>query len=120
MTSRSISVSRNATAPTCPTPRFTFSTPVISRWTRLQMKLRRWLGTLSALPLSPRGGKRAEVRVCKPARLPEILGNTRSEPTMRSKVVLVTGADGGLGNYVTQAFLDAGATVIGTSRKIRQ
>jgi len=39
---------------------------------------------------------------------------------MKSKVVLVTGADGGLGTYVTQAFLDAGATVVGTSRKIKQ
>ena len=39
---------------------------------------------------------------------------------MKGKVVLVTGANGGLGAYVTQAFLDAGATVIGTSRKIQQ
>src|SRR5437762_4445510 len=39
---------------------------------------------------------------------------------MKGKVVLVTGANGGLGTYVTQAFLDAGATVIGTSRKIQQ
>jgi len=39
---------------------------------------------------------------------------------MKGKVVLVTGADGGLGTYVTRAFLDAGATVIGTSRKIQQ
>jgi len=39
---------------------------------------------------------------------------------MKGKVVLVTGADGGLGLHVTQAFLGAGATVIGTSRKIQQ
>ncbi len=39
---------------------------------------------------------------------------------MQGEVVLVTGANGGLGTYVTQAFLDAGATVIGTSRKIQQ
>jgi NAD(P)-dependent dehydrogenase (short-subunit alcohol dehydrogenase family) len=39
---------------------------------------------------------------------------------MQSKVVLITGANGGLGTYVTQAFLNAGATVIGTSRKIQQ
>jgi NAD(P)-dependent dehydrogenase (short-subunit alcohol dehydrogenase family) len=39
---------------------------------------------------------------------------------MQGKVVLVTGANGGLRAYVTQAFLDAGATVIGTSRKIKQ
>jgi NAD(P)-dependent dehydrogenase (short-subunit alcohol dehydrogenase family) len=39
---------------------------------------------------------------------------------MKGKVVLVTGANGGLGTYVTQAFLDADATVIGTSRKIQQ
>ncbi len=39
---------------------------------------------------------------------------------MKRKVVLVTGANGGLGVYVTQSFLTAGATVIGTSRKIQQ
>jgi NAD(P)-dependent dehydrogenase (short-subunit alcohol dehydrogenase family) len=39
---------------------------------------------------------------------------------VKGQVVLVTGASGGLGTYVTQAFLDAGATVIGTSRKIQQ
>jgi len=39
---------------------------------------------------------------------------------MQGKVVLVTGANGGLGTYVTQAFLDTGATVVGTSRKILQ
>jgi NAD(P)-dependent dehydrogenase (short-subunit alcohol dehydrogenase family) len=39
---------------------------------------------------------------------------------MQGKVVLVTGANGGLGTYVTQAFIDAGASVIGTSRKIEQ
>jgi NAD(P)-dependent dehydrogenase (short-subunit alcohol dehydrogenase family) len=39
---------------------------------------------------------------------------------MKGTVVLVTGANGGLGTYVTQAFLDAGATVVGTSRKIQQ
>jgi NAD(P)-dependent dehydrogenase (short-subunit alcohol dehydrogenase family) len=39
---------------------------------------------------------------------------------MKDRMVLVTGANGGLGTSVTQAFLDAGATVIGTSRKIQQ
>jgi NAD(P)-dependent dehydrogenase (short-subunit alcohol dehydrogenase family) len=39
---------------------------------------------------------------------------------MQSKVALVTGADGGVGKFVTQAFLDAGATVVGTSTKIVQ
>ncbi len=39
---------------------------------------------------------------------------------MKGKVVLITGASGGLGVHVTQAFLDAGATVIGTSRNIQQ
>jgi NAD(P)-dependent dehydrogenase (short-subunit alcohol dehydrogenase family) len=39
---------------------------------------------------------------------------------MQGKVVLVTGAKGGLGTDVTQAFLDLGATVIGTSRSIKQ
>ena len=39
---------------------------------------------------------------------------------MHGKIVLVTGANGGLGRDVTLAFLAAGATVIGTSLKIRQ
>src|SRR5215831_3749073 len=36
-----------------------------------------------------------------------------------NQTVLVTGAKGGLGTYVTQAFLDAGATVVGSSRAIQ-
>jgi NAD(P)-dependent dehydrogenase (short-subunit alcohol dehydrogenase family) len=39
---------------------------------------------------------------------------------MKNKVALVTGANGGLGSFVTRALLDAGATVIGVSRKIQQ
>lgn len=39
---------------------------------------------------------------------------------MKGKVVLITGASGGLGTYVVQAFLDTGATVIGTSRKVQK
>lgn len=39
---------------------------------------------------------------------------------LKDKVVLVTGANGGLGRHVTQAFLAAGATVVGTSPKIQQ
>ena len=39
---------------------------------------------------------------------------------MKGKIVLVTGADGGLGIHVTRAFLDAGGTVVGASRNIRQ
>ena len=38
---------------------------------------------------------------------------------MKGKVVLVTGANGGLGAHVTQAFLRMGATVVGTARKIQ-
>lgn len=34
------------------------------------------------------------------------------------KVILVTGANGGLGSSVTQTFLDSGATVVGTSPSI--
>ena len=37
---------------------------------------------------------------------------------MDNKIVLITGAKGGLGTFVTQAFLNAGATVIGVSRSI--
>ena len=39
---------------------------------------------------------------------------------MEGRVVLVTGAKGGLGAFVTERFLAAGATVIGTSRSITQ
>jgi NAD(P)-dependent dehydrogenase (short-subunit alcohol dehydrogenase family) len=39
---------------------------------------------------------------------------------MQGKVVLITGAKGGLGTDVTKAFLSAGATVVGTSRSIKQ
>lgn len=38
---------------------------------------------------------------------------------MTGKIVLVTGADGGLGRHVTQAFLDAGATVVGLAPRIQ-
>lgn len=39
---------------------------------------------------------------------------------MKHKVVLVTGANGGLGKYVTESLLEAGATVAGVSRRIQQ
>lgn len=39
---------------------------------------------------------------------------------MQGRVVLITGAKGGLGSFVTENFLAAGATVIGTSRSIKQ
>ena len=39
---------------------------------------------------------------------------------MKGKIVLVTGANGGLGTSVVRGFLDAGATVVGTSRKMEQ
>jgi len=38
---------------------------------------------------------------------------------LQGKVVVVTGAKGGLGTFVTEAFLAAGARVIGVSRSIR-
>ncbi len=40
-------------------------------------------------------------------------------PSLEGKVALITGANGGLGFAVTKAFLDAGATVAGVSRSIR-
>jgi NAD(P)-dependent dehydrogenase (short-subunit alcohol dehydrogenase family) len=39
---------------------------------------------------------------------------------MKEKIVLITGANGGLGIEVTRGFLEAGATVVGVSRNIRQ
>jgi NAD(P)-dependent dehydrogenase (short-subunit alcohol dehydrogenase family) len=39
---------------------------------------------------------------------------------LTGKVVLITGAKGGLGTFVTQAFLNAGAAVGGVSRSIAQ
>src|SRR5215470_4080681 len=39
---------------------------------------------------------------------------------MRDKVVLITGAKGGLGSFVTQRFLSAEAKVLGSSRSISQ
>lgn len=39
--------------------------------------------------------------------------------TLEGKVALITGARGGLGTAVTEAFLQAGANVIGVSRSIR-
>jgi NAD(P)-dependent dehydrogenase (short-subunit alcohol dehydrogenase family) len=40
-------------------------------------------------------------------------------PEFVDPVVLITGAKGGLGTHVTRAFLDAAATVVGSSRAIR-
>lgn len=39
---------------------------------------------------------------------------------MKNRVVLITGAKGGLGNHVTRKFLDAGAQVAGVSLNISQ
>lgn len=38
--------------------------------------------------------------------------------SLENQVVLITGANGGLGSHMTRAFLDADATVIGVARKI--
>ena len=40
-------------------------------------------------------------------------------PALDQKVALITGAKGGLGSFVTEAFLAAGATVVGVSRSIQ-
>jgi len=38
---------------------------------------------------------------------------------LQGKITLITGAKGGLGSFVTEAFLAAGATVVGVSRSIQ-
>ncbi len=40
--------------------------------------------------------------------------------SLHGKVTLITGAKGGLGSFVTEAFLGAGAKVVGVSRSIQQ
>jgi NAD(P)-dependent dehydrogenase (short-subunit alcohol dehydrogenase family) len=40
--------------------------------------------------------------------------------SLQNKIALVTGANGGLGTSVTQTLLDAGATIVGVSRNIKQ
>src|SRR3954469_12392648 len=40
-------------------------------------------------------------------------------PALDQKVTLITGAKGGLGSFVTEAFLAGGATVVGVSRSIQ-
>src|SRR4051812_21256665 len=39
--------------------------------------------------------------------------------SLEGKTALITGAKGGLGSFVTNAFLDAGAAVVGVSRSIQ-
>jgi NAD(P)-dependent dehydrogenase (short-subunit alcohol dehydrogenase family) len=39
---------------------------------------------------------------------------------MNDRVILITGANGGLGSFVTRTFLDAGALVVGAARNISQ
>jgi len=39
---------------------------------------------------------------------------------MKDKVVLITGAKGGLGSFITRRFLETGANVVGASRSISQ
>src|ERR1044071_8221120 len=39
--------------------------------------------------------------------------------SLEGKITIITGAKGGLGTYVTESFLDAGAKVIGVSRSIQ-
>ena len=40
-------------------------------------------------------------------------------PALDQKVAIITGAKGGLGSFVTEAFLQGGAMVIGVSRSIQ-
>lgn len=45
-------------------------------------------------------------------------GQSYNGTRMENQVVLITGAQGGLGTFVTAAFLEAGAQVVGTARQI--
>src|SRR5271170_4887866 len=54
MTSRSTWANRSAIARMCRTLKFTFSTPVISHWTRLQMRSSPWSEHLSLLHVRSR------------------------------------------------------------------
>jgi NAD(P)-dependent dehydrogenase (short-subunit alcohol dehydrogenase family) len=46
--------------------------------------------------------------------------NFQSLKNMKNKVVLITGANGGLGTSITRSFLEAGALVTGVSNKISE
>jgi NAD(P)-dependent dehydrogenase (short-subunit alcohol dehydrogenase family) len=50
---------------------------------------------------------------------PEFRERTDPVNHLEGKVVLITGAKGGLGSFVTAAFLEAGASVVGVSRSIQ-
>src|SRR6202158_2984704 len=66
MTSRLIPANRNATARTFRRLKFTFSTPVISRWTQLQMRSPHWSGALSVHVQGFWHGRLAEPAMKKP------------------------------------------------------
>src|SRR5690242_12828827 len=51
---------------------------------------------------------------------PALIGKGKFAMNMQGRVVLVTGAKGGLGSFVTEKFLAEGATVVGASRSIKQ
>src|SRR3954454_12333632 len=46
------------------------------------------------------------------------LSEAEEMPTTDTRIVLITGAKGGLGNFVTRAFLEAGVRVVGAARSI--
>src|SRR5215831_9411874 len=97
--------------------KFTCSFPFLSRVHRESFSFRQTLGGRQSYEPRARGsGDSSRATFC----IERNLIPMRTEQSMEGKVVLVTGADGGLGKYVTQSFLNAGATVIGTSRKIQQ
>src|SRR5207247_10315617 len=89
MTSRSTSRSRKPIAGTCRTLKCTFSTPVISHWTRLQMKSPHWSEALSVLHVEGSWcGRLAEAAMRTPA-----TNHLRRNPATRIQLLRISYRD---------------------------
>src|SRR5256714_13460888 len=91
---------------------------IFSRTSILEHSIR----NLSAIVASVRGcyRNRARWRIMLPREGTRILGRKRKRPMAKAfegKVVLVTGANSGIGEAIAVAFQEAGATVFGIARR---